>query len=619
MIFSQFADYLNQLESQPSRLAMTEILSKLFKELEKQEVKRTCYLLQGTLVPAYESLEFQLSTKMIIRAIAQSLPVKVTEPETLFGTDEQSRVVEVEKAYKKLGDLGETAYQIKKESNLNSKLTILDVYSLLAEIATENGQGSQQRKLDKLQLLLDQVDGLSAKYIVRIILGKLRLGFSTMTMIDGLSWAVTGGKSHRKLLEDAYQKQADIGSLAEFYLKKIKLGDSLNQVENHLNQEYRVVVGVPVVPALCQRLNSAAEIIEKMKEVYVEPKYDGLRVQVHFSRKLGDMETGKMGNWETGKIENLETGDVGRVKIFTRNLEEVTHMFPEVDLIGKFLNCDSAIFDGEAIGYDPKTNKLLPFQATITRKRKHGIETVSQDVPLKFFMYDLLSLDGKELIHQPLSKRKKLLDDCLQNNQQFVKAPYIITDNADELRDYHLLQLKNGLEGAVVKQIEAEYQSGRKGWSWVKIKESEGTSGKLTDTVDAVIMGYFLGRGSRAKFGLGAILVGINKKDTGEPEFVTLTKVGTGMTEAQLSELKALLEEFEVAQKPDNYLVHKNLQPDIWVKPSLVIEIAADEITKSPTHTAGWALRFPRLIKIRTDKNPENATTLDELDSIKIA
>lgn len=588
MLFTHFAQHLQKLESLPSRLAMTETLAELFKQLDKNEVKKACYLMQGTLVPAYESLEFQLSTKMVIRALAKFMPNSET---SLF--EESSIIVsEVEKLYKKNGDLGETTYVVLQNFRAASKLTVLEVYDELSELAFENGEGSQQRKLEKLQNILEKSDAVAAKYIVRIILGKLRLGFSTMTMIDALSWAVTGGKEHRKVLEDAYQKRADIGSLAEYYLQNIT-DDSLSQTSDKLEKEYTVVVGIPVVPALCQRLNTSVEIIEKMKKVYVEPKYDGLRVQIHVSKNKSV------------------------IKVFTRNLETVTEMFPEVKNLEKYINAHSVIFDGEAIGYNPKTGDLLPFQQTMNRKRKHDIETVAENIPLKFFIYDVLSIDGKELIQEPLSVRKKYLETVLEKNDIFVTAPYIITDNADEVREFHQEQLAAGLEGAVIKQVEAPYQSGRKGWSWVKIKEAEGSSGKLSDTVDAVIMGYYAGRGVRAQFGLGAILMGIY--DSKQEMYVTVTKVGTGMSDQQLQDLKKLVQPLETNEMPKNFIVHKNLIPDTWVSPKIVLEIAADEITKSPTHSAGYALRFPRLIKIRDDKKAEDATTVEELGSINIA
>lgn len=208
MLFTTFSQHLQKLETQPSRLDMTQSLADLFIELDPKEVKKACYLLQGTLVPPYESQEFQLSTKMVIRALTKFLPAEKESAGLFEDAGNSKSIAAVEKLYKNEGDLGEVAFALGQSVNRSiGKQTILEVYETLTEIAFESGAGSQLRKLEKLQELLVQLDAASIKFIVRIILGKLRLGFSTMTMIDGLSWAITGGKEHRKLLEDAYQKK----------------------------------------------------------------------------------------------------------------------------------------------------------------------------------------------------------------------------------------------------------------------------------------------------------------------------------------------------------------------------------------------------------------------------
>lgn len=651
MLFSHFSTYLQKLESTPSRLAMTEILAELFKELSGQkelfekkdveesvgekrgkynliansQISQACYLMQGRLVPSYESLEFQLSVKMVIRALvklerelasgsekksAQSAePVQTATASSLFAEVDKSFAgseldllqENTTKRYKKLGDIGLLAEEIVgsmeygvltdiSDTKISSKtqttqLPINQVYQDLAEIAREGGSGSQERKLDLLVSLFKKLDAVSAKFVARIIIGKLRLGFSTMTMFDALSWAKYEDKSFSKNLEMAYQKKADIGKLAEIYL--------LNK-DNNLDQKildgYALEVGVPVVPALCQRLNSAAEIIDKMGEVYAEPKYDGLRVQIHFRR------------------DGFEDGS--KVRAYTRNLENVSHMFPELNQLEDFTKADALILDSEAIGYDTESDELLPFQETITRKRKHNIEATSKKVPIRFFVFDVLYLDGRGLISTPLAERKELLKNLFTGGKTFMVAPFIITKDPVLLREYHEEQLLLGLEGAVMKKISSNYLGGRKGWRWVKIKEEEGTSGKLKDTLDVVVMGYYLGRGKRSQFGIGALLAGVL---SGGEVVKTIAKIGTGLTEDRLVSLKKKCDELHSSQKPNNYEVDDTLIPDIWVHPDLVIEVAADEITRSPNHTAGVALRFPRLITVREDKSWQDATTVEEL------
>lgn len=595
MQFSNFAQYLQNLEAVSSRLEMTRQLSKLFKELKKDEIAPACYLSLGQLLPSYESVEFQIAVKTVIKALARVSDVAEvrmrSDATSLFGdTDFSSAEAEILAQYKKMGDLGTVAEGIL--TTKDSKLTIAQVYQRLWDMAKDNGQGSQQRKLEALVLLLRDLDALSAKFVIRIILAKLRLGFSTMTMLDGLSWSMTGDKSETGFLELAFQKRADIGKLAELYL-----GHADKTARDKALSTIQVEVGVPVVPALCQRLNTSEEIIAKMGEVYAEPKYDGLRAQIHVSKKKS-----------LSPLENI------KIKTFTRNLEDSSLMFPELTTILDALKCDECILDSEAIGYSPETGMLLPFQDTITRKRKHGVDEVATQIPVRFYVFDVLSIDGESLIDKPLRERKDRLNKLFNDNEVLYHSPYIETSDPKELHTFHNQQLAEGLEGAVIKQVNSVYQSGRKGWSWVKIKEAEGSRGKLKDTLDCVVMGYYAGRGKRTQFGVGAFLVGVLDKNE---DLKTIAKIGTGLSDEQFRELKTRSQKLEVPDKPENYDVEKSLIPDVWLRPEMVVEIAADELTKSPIHTAGQALRFPRLVKFRDDKNWDQATTITELEKIK--
>ena len=206
--------------------------------------------------------------------------------------------------------------------------------------------------------------------------------------------------------------------------------------------------------------------------------------------------------------------------------------------------------------------------------------------------------------------------------------PYIETEDPNVLREYHKKQLAEGLEGVLVKQIDGQYMPGRTGFNWVKFKESEDSRAKLADTLDVVIMGYYLGKGKRNKFGMGAFLIGVRGEHSrsvgalhsgsvgNEDQILTLAKVGTGITDEIFKELKERLQVIKSGRKPDQYKVSKILEPDVWVEPKIVVEVAADEITVSPTHSAGYALRFPRLVKFREDKGVEQITTLEEIESM---
>ena len=572
MTFSEFSQYFKRLEETPSRIEMTKILSELFKHAAKVEIGEMCYLLQGRVAPLYEAIEFGIADKLMIRAIAKALDV---DEKTVMGE------------FKKRGDLGIAAEHIKKQKTENrerktEKITIKDVFSLLNQVAESGGEGSQEKKVQILSDLISSLDPLSVRYIVRIPLDKLRLGFSDMTILDAFSWMMVGDKSLHAKLEDAYNVRPDMA-----YLGRQLKEHGMKGIEH-----VHAVVGAPILASLCARLPNAVEMIKKMGEVDVEGKYDGVRCQIHFQKAEG-----------RGQKTDI-------VRAFSRNLENTTAMYPELTHIGKQIEAKEVILDSEAICYDVKTGRLIPFQETMTRKRKHDIEHVSHALPLRFFVFDILYKDGKDLMGEPLSKRRKLLETTIRKGDILVVSPNIITSDVDELRKYHDEQLKIGLEGAVVKKWESPYEPGRKGFHWVKFKEEDGKTGKLTDTIDAVVMGYYKGEGKRADFGIGAFLVGVKKGE----KFVSLTKIGTGVSDELWKELRSSFIVHRSSKIPkESEKVDKTLEPDVWINPKIVVEIAADDITISPIHGAGYALRFPRLVRVREDKHPEQATTTSEI------
>lgn len=583
MKFSELASFMKSIEETPSRNAMTEILSRLFAKTTALEIGNTCYLLQGRVAPLYEAIEFGMADKLMIRAIAQA-----------YATD----VASVTHIFKEAGDLGIAAEQL---ANRQSRLpsgeagimshektpTVSDVFAALLSVATLGGAGSQDGKIEQISALLNTSNPLSVRYIVKITLDKLRLGFSDMTILDSFSWMLSGDKSHRVELERAFNVRPDIGFIAE-------------TIKTHGIKGLETVhakVGAPILAALCQRIPTADEMIEKMGEVAVEPKYDGVRTQIHFKRQ-GAGDKGQEGQF---------------IRTFSRNLENTTAMYPELSGLSDELDVTDVILDCEAVGIDEKSGKLASFQETMTRKRKHDIEEVSKRMPLKFFVFDILYLNGKELLHVPLSERKALLKRVVREKKLLSLSPFLLTSNPQELRDYHDEQIQKGLEGVVIKKWNSGYEPGRKNYSWVKFKEEEGKAGKLTDTIDAVVMGYSRGEGKRSGFGIGMFLVGVRT----EEGFVTVTKIGTGVTDEMWKTLNSSLESIHVNEQPKEYLyVNKMFAPDVWVAPKIVVEIAGDDLTKSSTHGAGIAVRFPRLVRVRDDKSPDQATTVEELQGM---
>jgi DNA ligase-1 len=556
MKFSDFSEYLDRLEKTPSRLEITRILSELFKKSDKNEIDKVVYLSLGILAPNYEGVILNLAERMMIRVLAKG-----------YGITEEK----VQSEYKKAGDMGEVAQKL--NTNNGSNLSTNEVYEKLLAIAKDNGEGSQERKIEKMADILAKADPLSARFVARIPVGRLRLGFSEKTVIDALSSAEG---SSAKEIEEAYNIRPDIGYVA----KLVKEGNL---------KAAKPEVGVPVVPMLAQRLNSTSEMIKKIGEVSVEPKFDGLRIFIHYRKK-----------------DNFQ-------KVFTRNMNAIDiATFPELIEVGKYIKADEVILDTEAIGVDPKREMFLDFQKTIQRRRKHNIEKNASEIPLQFQVFDILLLNGKSMINEPYIKRREELKKIIVPGILLRVDENVITKDPEVIKSLHQKYLKMGLEGVVVKRANGFYVSGRTGWNWVKMKEVEGQSGRLSDTVDCVVMGYTQGKGKRVGFGIGQFLAGIKDGDT----FKTVTKVGTGLTDEQFRELNARLKKIESKEKPKEYEVNKDLYPDFWVTPKVVVELAADEITVSPKHTSGYALRFPRLVNFRDDKGPSDATTLKELKDL---
>ena len=353
MTFSQFSSYIQKIEETASRLTMTEILADLFSHLDVHECAHAAYLLQGNISPKYRPQQFNFAEKLVIRSLAELFSIQPAQ---------------LTQQYKQEGDLGTTIQGLKqKQKSINkSKHTIEVVFAKLVAIAQYEGAGSQERKMHGFAQLISEVDPLSARYLVRIPVGALRLGFSDMTMLDALSWMMTGDKSLRRKLQKAYHVFPDLG-----YIGTVLKKQGLSAVE-----KIKPEVFTPIIMMRAERITSAQDIIDKIGTCIIEPKYDGFRLQVH---KKGD-----------------------KVVLFTRGLEVATYMYPDiVKAVQDEVSADEIIFEGEAIGYNPETSSFLPFQLTVQRKRKHGISEKAKEIPLKLYSFDLLYLDGTNHIHSP--------------------------------------------------------------------------------------------------------------------------------------------------------------------------------------------------------------------------
>jgi len=594
MKFIEVAETMERLEGISSRIEMVNELSKLFAKADSSEIDRVVYLMQGQLGPAYKNIEAGLGENFVIEAIAKTTGYAAEHVKTLF---------------KEKGDLGLVAqHLVQKKRQLSlfaEELSLEKVFSNFLRVANASGTGSQDLKIKLLCELLNSAKPLEAKFIVRIPLNALRLGVGDPTIMDALAEThitefkkrrpeliaelnkkYANGELHRQirarlrgLIESKYNIHSDLGFIAK-KLKEKGL-DALNEI--------KITLGIPIRPTLAERLPTAEDIIAKLGKCAVETKLDGFRMQIH--------------------------KDFDKVTIFSRRQEDMTYMFPDIVAgVLRQIKAKRAIVEGEAIAYDENAGQFFPFQVTIQRKRKYGVAEFAEKYPLKLFLFDVMFVDGKNVMDKPFAERRKVLENLVGAGDVVNVTEMIITSDPKELEEFFNNCIERGLEGIVAKDLNERYIAGARKFAWIKLKRSY--KGELSDTIDVVIIGYYKGKGSRTKFGLGTLLAAVYNKE--KDAFESIAKIGSGMTEEQLADIEQRLSQITSEKKPARVI--SAIKPDRWVEPKYVAEVLADEITKSPVHSCakgilgeGLALRFPRLIKLRVDRKPEEATTTEEI------
>jgi len=576
------AETFERIEVITSRTQMTALLVNLFKQTPPGIIDKVVYLIQGRLWPDWKGLpELGVGEKLLIKAIALAT-----------NTSEST----VENLAKSLGDLGKAAENLKSKATGKAQgltifsftqqqveLTVNRVYDTLVKVAMAQGEGSKDIKIRLLAGLLREASPKEAKFIVRFVEGRLRVGIGEATIMDALAIVYGGGAAARQVIERAYNLRADLGEVAAILASK-----GLEAVKG-----IKPEVGTPIRPMLAERLSDPREILEKVGgEAFVEYKYDGERAQIH---KKGD-----------------------KVWIFSRRLENITHQYPDVvEMARQYLKADEAIVEGEIVAYDPETGELKPFQELMHRKRKHEIHVAIKEYPVRVFLFDLLYLDGEDYTVKPLPVRRSKLEEVVARTDEFTIAEYIKTSNVSELEKFFLEAISEGAEGVMVKALHGDsiYQAGTRGWLWIKFKRDYRS--EMVDTVDLVVVGAFYGKGRRGgKYGALLMAAYNDEKDV----FETVCKVGSGFKDEDLDKLPEMLKPYIRDRRHPRVVA--NMEPDVWVEPALVAEIIGAELTLSPIHTcaygkiksdAGISIRFPRFIRWRPDKSPEDATTSNEL------
>jgi DNA ligase-1 len=295
----------------------------------------------------------------------------------------------------------------------------------------------------------------------------------------------------------------------------------------------------------------------------------------------------------------------GAIMIFTRRLENVTNQFPEVvGYVKEHIKEKNFVIDSEAVGYDPSTKKYLPFQNISKRiKRKYNIEKMSKKYPVELNIFDVLYLNGKNLIKRPFKERRKILDKILKNPEKYIikAAEQIITDSEKKSKEFYKNAVDRGMEGIMMKNLSSPYKPGKRVGHMVKLKSSK-------EPMDLVITGAEWGTGKRGKW-LSSFLVSVLDKE--KNEYLEIGKVGTGIKELEEQGLT-----FRKLTSLLNPLIIEEKDKTVKVKPTIVISVVYEEIQKSPSYSSGFALRFPRVISLREDKDPSEVHTLEEINKL---
>ena len=564
MLYKNLAEIYEALGSTTKRLEKIDILADFLKTL-KQEDKEVLYLLLGDIYPAYDERKIGISNQLAIKAISKATGISEKD---------------VVKEWKAIGDLGKVAEKLtkkKKQATLHtSPLTTQKVLENLRKLPELEGKGTIEKKISFIVELLTSALPIEALYLVRTLIGDLRIGIQESTIRDAMAVAFFDVKDAKQKKEIADKIQSAIDRSNDIALvfdiaKKGKVKDL---------EKIPVQVGKPIKVMLAQKVSSIKEGFEKLgKPCAIEYKYDGFRLLIH---KTSDNE----------------------VKLFTRRLENVTKQFPEVvEYVKKYVKGESFILDAEAIGFDRKTKRYKPFQEISQRiKRKYHIEELEKELPVEVNVFDILYYNGKSLLDEPFKKRTELIKKIVENKPfKIVCSKQIITDSEKEAERFYKKALKDNQEGVMMKSLSAAYQPGSRVGHMLKIKPEE-------KDYDLVIVGAEYGTGKRAGW-LSSFILACLDTETGK--FLEVGKVGTGIKEKSSAESGGISFE-ELTEKLKPYIISEKGR-EVKIKPKIVVSVTYQEIQKSPNYSSGFALRFPRFTALRPDKPLSEITTLNEI------
>ncbi len=631
MLYYNLAQYYEKLEATSKRLEKTYLLYKFLKSVNPKDLESATLLVQGRIFPAWDQREIGVASKMIVKAIA-------------VATGYSSSVIESK--WRELGDLGlvaEKLLETKKQATLFQKpLTIKKVFDNLQKLASIEGAKSTDLKIKTIAELLTSAKPLEVKYLIRSVLSELRVGIGEGTLRDAIAWAffpkVVGiffkcphckawvpqakkcpecGKEVNFKFKDEIQK------FEEYKEKKVLRVKSVDEIKNKELKNYNLIIAdnektareaynyiISLIQDAYNLLTDfsvvATEAINgsnALKNIQLKP---GRPIKVMLAIKVPALADGFKACGSPSQLEYKYDGfrvhihkTKNLVKVFTRRLEDVTHQFPDLVKAAKNVNADSFIIDGEAVGYNKKTGKSLPFQQISQRiKRKYDIKRMVDELPVEVNVFDIVYYNGKSVLNKSLKERRALLEKIVKEEKgKILLSVKKITSSEKEAREFFKESISHGNEGIMFKKINAPYKPGARVGYMVKYKE-------VMETLDTVIVGADWGEGKRARW-LSSFYIACKDENN---NLLTVGKVGTGLKEKDeqglsFGQLTKLLKPLIIEQK-GRY---------VRVKPEVIVEIHYEEIQKSPEYESGFALRFPRIVRLRPDKPLDEISDLSRI------
>ncbi|XP_067412580.1 DNA ligase 1 [Emydura macquarii macquarii] len=596
-----------RIEEVSARLKNIETLSNLFRSviaLSPSDILPCIYLCLNRLGPAYKGLELGIGETILMKAIAQA-------------TGRQLDQIKAEAQEK--GDLGlvaESSRSNQRTMFTPPKLSAAGVFNKLQEIARMTGSASTNKKINIIKGLFVACRHSEARYITRSLGGKLRIGLAEQSVLSAIAHAVSltppGQGFPPEVLDAGQGKSAEARkawleertqilkqTFCELPSYDIIVPVLLEHGVESLPQHCKITPGIPLKPMLAQPTKGIGEVLKRFEEAAFtcEYKYDGERAQIHI----------------------LENGDV---HIYSRNQEDNTSKYP--DIISRIPKVKkgsvrSCILDAEAVAWDPEKRQIQPFQVLTTRKRK-DVEAAEIKVQVCLYAFDMLYINGESLVKEPFSRRRQLLHESfVETEGEFLFATSMDTCNTDEISEFLDQSIKDSCEGLMVKtlQIDATYEIAKRSHKWLKLKKDylEGVG----DTLDLVVIGAYLGKGKRAGMYGGFLLACYDEESE---EYQSICKIGTGFTEENLEKHYSFLKDHVLEKPRPYYRWDSSTEPDHWLATVQVWEVKCADLSVSPVHKAaiglvdeekGISLRFPRFLRVRDDKKPEEATTSSQV------